>query len=618
MKKNTLYTALIIYAIFSFITLLSWQLRSINTITGDEPHYLVISSGIVKQGTLEQTVPYKEEFKDREIYKHGLAAKDAQPSAENTHAILGPNGLYNVHNIGLPILLALPFFFGGVAGAKIMMLIFGSFIVVLAWRFSSFFSENKVHRLCAVIAATISIPLIPASNQIYPDILAGLISLTGLYWFFTIQNRRTSGLEALLIGMIAFLPWLQIKFAATCIILLISISLKIYFQSNNYRKIILILLITASSFIALAAYNYYAFGKISGPYLSSALEISKTSLMVLIGLHIDQNQGFILQNPINLIGILAVGWMYKINPKFAIVWALVFLSLIVPNAMHPAWYGGWSFSGRFQWAAAIVFIAPTLLGLLIIAKNKENIFKTIVVSAAILQIYFFFQYTIYGVNLYNKGTSVFFDSYSIFYYPVHGLLPMLYDSSFAYEYLPNYFWITLVLCLLFFGFSNTENLTQKFMAKKNLILIISVFFHLIIAAYSPNIKIKNEHIFQASQLPSQTGSAADSNRLAKSVLDKPGFVNYGPYFPLRKGNYEVLFSYKSTALPSEVVGWIDVYDATSRSQLIKIPINGTNGTTIKNNINFQPKHWSANSYEFRTYWNGLSDIEIHNIYLKSN
>ena len=73
MKKNALFIALLIYGIFSLATLFSWQSKGINTVTGDEPHYLVMSSGIAKQGSLEQTAPYMEEFKAREIYKHGLA-----------------------------------------------------------------------------------------------------------------------------------------------------------------------------------------------------------------------------------------------------------------------------------------------------------------------------------------------------------------------------------------------------------------------------------------------------------------------------------------------------------------------------------------------------------------
>lgn len=178
--------------------------------------------------------------------------------------------------------------------------------------------------------------------------LAGLIALTGLYWFFTVHERRAAGLEALLAATVVFLPWLQIKFAATCVVLVLSITAKIYFQSRDLKRIIRILIIAGASCLALAAYNYYAFGKISGPYQSDALEVSKTSLMVLLGLHFDQNQGFILQNPASLIGILAIGWMYKLNRTFSLVWALVFLSLIVPNALHPNWYGGGAFQVAFN------------------------------------------------------------------------------------------------------------------------------------------------------------------------------------------------------------------------------------------------------------------------------
>jgi hypothetical protein len=228
MRNNPIFVVILIYLFFSLTTLFSWYKKEINTITGDEPHYLVMASGIIKQGSFEQTAPYQEEFKNREIYKHGLAPKDSQPSPENTHAILGPHGLFNIHNIGLPLLLALPFLFGGVLGAKLFMVFLSTTAVIVAWKFSSHFSENETNRLLAVIATTISLPLIPASNQIYPDVLAGSIALLGLYWFFTAHFERTQVIEGLLASTVAFLPWLQIKFAATCLVLIISTAAKIY------------------------------------------------------------------------------------------------------------------------------------------------------------------------------------------------------------------------------------------------------------------------------------------------------------------------------------------------------------------------------------------------------
>jgi hypothetical protein len=614
MKKNALFIALLIYGIFSLATLFSWQSKRINTVTGDEPHYLVMASGIVKNGTLEQTEPYREEFKTRKICP-GLAPKDAQPSPNNTHAFLGPHGLFSFHNIGLPLLLAVPFLFGGVVGAKLMMVFFCSLVVIAAWKFSSHFSDNSIHRLGAVIAATISLPLIPASNQIFPDALAGLIALTGLYWSFTLHERRSTSLEVLLAATVVFLPWLQIKFSATCLVLVLSITAKIYFQSRDLKRIIRILIIAGTSCLALATYNYYAFGKLSGPYQSDALQVSKTSLMVLLGLHFDQNQGFILQNPVNLIGVLAIGWMYKLNRTFSVVWALVFLSLIVPNALHPNWYGGCSFSGRFQWAAAMVFIIPTIYGLLVIAKRKEKIFRAIIVSGAILQLYFFYQYAILGANLYNKGAGTWFDAYPIFYYPLHGWLPMLYDSSWAYEYWPNYSWMLLIGGLLLVGFLDEESVFRKVKTPKRIAVMFSFIFIFLMAGLSNN-QTKDEVIFQASQLPSLTGSLINSHRYANTKVDQPGFITFGPYFPLRKGSYEVTFSYRSTAETSETIGWVDVYNGSSRVKLVKTPLNGTGNVSSELRIGFELTQWKSDSFEFRTYWNGAADLEVRYISLK--
>ncbi len=611
MKKTTLLIALLIYCIFSLTTLFSWNTKGINTITGDEPHYLVMSSGIVNQGSLEQTAPYREEFKAREIYKHGLAPTDAQPSPKNTHAVMGPNGLFNVHNIGLPLLLTLPFLFGSVLGAKVMMVFFGSFVIIAGWKFASRFSENQTHRLLALIAATISLPLIPLSNQIYPDVLAGLIALTGLYWFLTLHERRTAALEALLAATIVFLPWLQIKFAATCVVLVLSISAKSYFQSKDLKRIFRILIIAGLSCVALAAYNYYAFGSIFGPYQKGALEISKTSFMVLLGLHFDQNQGFILQNPVNLIGILAIGWMYKLNREFAVIWAVVFLSLIAPNALHPHWYGGGGFSGRYQWAAAIVFIIPTIYGLLFISKSKEKIFKSIIVCSMFLQLYFFYQYAIIGIDLYTKNTGTRFDTYSIFYYPMHAWMPMLYDASWAYGYWPNYFWIILAITLLIFGFISKSSISGKSYA----ILVASLLLLFYVAGYSKS-HPKDKTIFKADKLPSQTGRIVNSHRLAEQNLDKPGYTTFGPYFPLRKGSYEIVISYKSSSKKSEEIGWADVFNSTSKLQLIRIPIQGTDNITSELIIKFSSKQWNTNSFEFRTYWNGVSNLEVQEIVLR--
>ncbi|MCZ4374013.1 hypothetical protein O4H50_19625 [Vibrio diazotrophicus] len=611
MRKPSLLIILLVYSFFALATIFSWNSRGINPVTGDEPHYLVMTSGIVNHGSLEQTLPYKEEFKSREIFKFGLAPQDAQPAPENTHATKGPNGLFNIHNIGLPIILTFPFMIGGVLGAKIFMVFCGSLVIVTIWKLSSHFSENKTLRFWSILIISVSLPFIPASSQIYPDLLAGLISLLGLYWFLTENKFESIKKDILLTTAIAFLPWLQIKFAASFIILLTFIVIKIYLQSKNLPRIAQILTIAILSCTALMYYNWYAFGKVSGPYSSGALEISKTSLMVLIGLFLDQNQGFLFQNPTLLVGILGIGWMYKFNRTFTLLWGLVFLSLIVPNALHPNWYGGGSFSGRFHWAATITFLVPTVYALLNIARRNHNLFKAIVIFSLIVQIYFFFKYALMGENLYRKSIDTWFDTYSIFYNPIHSWLPMLYNKNWAYNYWPNLTWSIGVFLLFLQGFCNKESLLFK--AKP--ITFTLIFVMLLASGFTGNPN-KDKAIFQAIKLPSQTGRIIDSFRFAEHNIDNTGFITYGPYFPLTEGKHEIALSYKSSAEKTENIGWIDIFNTTSGKKLVQTPIYGTKNMDRTLIIDFETNHWGTNIFEFRVYWNGLSNIQIQNIIIK--
>ncbi len=393
---------LIIYLIFSVSLFIVWKNKKVYSITGDEPHYLVMASGIANEGVFEQTLPYKVEFQTKKIFSPGMASENENPSPENSHTVRGPHGLFNVHGLGLPLLLAVPFFLGGVVGSKLFMILLCATSVVATWKISGIFSNQSKVRFLSTLATCIAFPLIPASSQIYPDLLAGGIALGGLYWVMVASTQRTISQDCLLAVAISFLPWLQIKFSVTAIILIAAVLLKIYFESKNIRRILTISLITVLSFVMLAIYNYYAFGKCSGPYLSGSLEFSKTSLMVLAGLLLDQNQGLLFQNPIMFSGLLAIGSLMHFDKKLGMLWLLVFLSLIVPNSLHPNWYGGWSFSGRFEWAAAMVFILPTMLGLTKLASVNMKIFRISILFSIILQLYFVFLSAHGDINLYNK------------------------------------------------------------------------------------------------------------------------------------------------------------------------------------------------------------------------
>lgn len=378
MKFYTWTSLLLIYLFLAFITFFVWNKQSFYYITGDEPHYLVMTQGLIRDRTFEQTQAYKTEFQTRKIFKYGLAPLDANPSPANTHAVLGSHGLFNVHNIGLPLLLIIPFFLGGTLGAKGFLILCSGFIPILIWKVSIRFNMNLVQRWFAVFATCITLPFLPSANQIYPDLFSGLITLSGLYWFLTLQKKRSRLLEFAWISLLVFLPWLQIKFIAPCLLLVTGLSVKRFLLTRCYQEMLPFLVLIFFSCVGLLAYNHYAFDSILGPYQADALEFSRTSLMVIVGLFFDQNHGFLWQNPLHFIGLFAIGRLFYYDKFFTLFWALVFFSLLIPNGLHPNWYGGGSFSGRFAWSAAVLFIIPTLYGLFMMGKTNPRLFNYLI------------------------------------------------------------------------------------------------------------------------------------------------------------------------------------------------------------------------------------------------
>lgn len=604
--KNIIF----IYLLASITCLFYWEGLGRNSVTGDEPHYLVMASGIVNHGAFEQTLPYRDEFDNREIFKAGLASLGAEVTPENTHATMGPHGLYNVHNVGLPLLLAVPFGLGGVLGGKIFMVLIGMAAVVVLWKISGNFSENEKVRFWSVLAIAISLPLIPAAGQIYPDIVAGSLVLLGLYWLLTINEKRRWSTDLILAALIAYLPWLQIKFGPVSVVLISSICLKLYFSTGKWGRSLLVLGVAIFSCVLLLFYNYYAFGKISGPYQNSAVEFSKTSLMVLLGLFLDQNQGFLLQSPIMIVGVFFIGRLWGVDKIFCFILVVVLLLLIVPNALHPNWYGGGSFSGRFAWAAALVFWVPTVFGLTRVAVINKRFFYFVVLASLILQSIFYFKYVFGGADLYNKLAFTPFFGYSIFYYPFDRWLPAFYNSEWAYSYGVNFVWVLLLFVIFSIGLPR-----NKVSARGGVVMLVASLPVIVFAGFVSSSGPQSVE-FLAKDLPSLTGHVHGNSREALTGEDAAGYVSYGPYVPLRSGRYNLALTYSSPSSDGMGIGVWDVANAKSQRQLKSIELVGTDSIERTVQTTFDVDEWSSSPFEFRVFWEGKENIRVNKIELE--
>src|SRR5262249_44639894 len=90
---------------------------------------------------------------------------------------------------------------------------------------------------------------------------------------------------------------------------------------------------------------------------------------LFLGLHFDQSQGMFLQQPLLLFRIVAFPLFMRRRPALAAWWALVYASLILPNALELTRYGGDGPDGRFGWSAAWLWAVP--LGFAIAGRQRS-------------------------------------------------------------------------------------------------------------------------------------------------------------------------------------------------------------------------------------------------------
>ena len=174
--------------------------------------------------------------------------------------------------------------------------------------------------------------------------------------------------------------------------------------------------------------------------------------MVLMGLHFDQNQGFLLQNPIMLVGLFSIGLLPLTANPFSPPGSSFIPVIYGSQCPAPKLVRGYCFSGRFGWSAAVVFLLPTVFGLVRLANVRARAFWMIIGCSLLLQVSFAGLYMFGSFDFYNKPSYTSPYYYSIFYFPIHHWMPALYNADWAYRYAPNYGWLTFILLVLVLGF----------------------------------------------------------------------------------------------------------------------------------------------------------------------
>lgn len=112
MRKIFLILILSLPVLYYIITVLSWEKKKKIPITGDEPHYLMISESILKDWDFDLKNNYEE---DR------VTKKIIGPVDVENHTIEKNGKYYSIHSIGTSCIVSIGYTIYGIVGARISL-----------------------------------------------------------------------------------------------------------------------------------------------------------------------------------------------------------------------------------------------------------------------------------------------------------------------------------------------------------------------------------------------------------------------------------------------------------------------------------------------------------------
>lgn len=631
-----------LYLLLSTLTLAVWEHRQTYRVNGDEPWYLLIASGITRFGTFEQSQPHDTEVAERRIARAIPAYDPANPGF--THMVAGENGRYSVHNLGLPILIAPGFALAGVLGARLTLILVGAWVLVSVWRVAGLTAPSTAQRTWATAGTAIALPLLAGAGQIYPDIVAGAICLHLIATLLCrppgVAASWTSGL------LLAVLPWLQIRYAAPALVLAVALlwGLRAVPRDARWAAAARLLLPGAVAAVLLGTYHLWAFGQLTGPYGAGALRPGLTAFLVLLGLHVDQNQGMLVQNPMLILGVAGAGALVLRHPRAGLAALAVYLVTIVPNALHPNWYGGWSFSGRFGWTAVLVLMVPAVIAFGRIATARPRWAIGLAVAALAWQAaaYVGYTFTLGADAWYNRSVGYLptpgLSAYGLFGGKLWPWLPTIYggaaDASWhwALWHRPNVAALVALTALLGVGLWRTRAADARFARAVLATMLAGAVLVVLAGTRGPRpvpLPTGHEHGQRwapcrdtdapqhvcVSQLRGTTGQAEDGLRTARVGRDGPGLLVFGALQWLERGSYQLEITYVSPAADTVQAGAVELTPIESGAPAARLALPGTAGATRTAAIGFHARD-AMRTYETVVSWPGTEDLVLHAIQVR--
>jgi hypothetical protein len=327
---------------------LAWRGTSSWLPAGDEPHYLVITQSLLRDGDLR--IDDNHARRDYLEYYFSELKPDFLKRGKDGH-------VYSIHAPGVSALVAPAFALGGYRGAAAFLLLLTAAGAGLLWWLAWRTSQDVGSAWFGWAVATTSAAVAPHAYTIYPDGASSALVL-GAVWGLVSAARASAHALALAGLVAAVLPWLHTRNAVIAASVGAAMVLRLCARPDRRRAIASYLTVPLVSAGAWFASFWVIYGTPNpaapyGTYTQSSLQNVPAGLS---GLLVDQQYGLFATSPAFVSAAIGLGvaLLSRVadeagarRRRLALDLILVCAPYAVAVAAYRMWWGGASAPARF-------------------------------------------------------------------------------------------------------------------------------------------------------------------------------------------------------------------------------------------------------------------------------
>ena len=318
----------------------AWAIRPLGP-SGDEPHYLLISTSVLRDGDIDLANDYSEQ-RHLPYYPGPLSPR---------HVVLSESGHeYSFHGHGVALLTLPALALDGIDGVRLTFLAISAFGIAALWAAARLASGSWSPPAVAVAALLGATPFMAQSSAIYPDGPGAAIVSLALWTSIRLERGIPSSATWLATTgtALALLPWLHLRFSPLAAAFGLAVLWLLRRVPDRGSNALVFLAAPVISATLLFASTWVMFNTLdpTAPFRQKASGSLSAAPVGVLGLLADHEYGLLPYAPAFLFAAGGVVALVRRFPITATAALLSFVGTLLTGASF-VWWGGTSSPARF-------------------------------------------------------------------------------------------------------------------------------------------------------------------------------------------------------------------------------------------------------------------------------